>query len=1120
VKLRYLGFLALVALTAMFVAGWATNARAANCDSCLTVVDSCCARLPHIQDPTFPPPSRGAVETREPNPGGGNYCVTLFDLTANIPAENVNWNPIARYNGPGGNWNATNLGTVFGLTLDKFGNIYVTHTSAYNTDIVGPGGPGAIYRIDASTGAITVFATLPNSPDPNYPSPNQWPGLGNISFDCDHNQFFVTDMEDGRVYRIHSNNALNASPAVIDDYFDPGTPDNGAPGFAPRGERLWAVQWHANRVYYSIWNCDFGNAGNNNVIRSVGLDGSGDFVWWSDRFEVTVPYYPGAGNHAGPVSDMSFGPTGKMLLGERTMSNETYSGAHQSRVLEYLCDSQPGTIGGSWIPANTYGTGVFAQTNAAGGVDYDYAAYDGPMPPATSPNGGVGGSQGRVWATSDAIHFGAPYPDYVYGLQGNRPANSNVQRSLIIDADGIVNDGGADKTQQGDVEIACPVATVGEIHGNKFLDSNHNGIKDGTEPGLSGWTISITGPVSGTTTTNASGDYAFTGLPSGKYIVTEITQPGWVLTAPTGGSYSVNVSGNSATGINFGNYRCQGTPCVTPPSKMVSWWPLDEAVGTTAHDIMGPNPGSWVGGPTVVGGQVAQALLFNSQGTYVAVNNNASLNFGTGPFSIDAWIFLNGTAAGPRVIVDKRTQPGPVPIGYSFLVASMKLGLQIGDGTTVNNLTTTATMTPGAWHHVAATIDRSSNSATLYIDGTPQTFATTVAGSVSNGAQLWIGQRQLGAQQPFEGIIDEVEIFSRAITGTEVASLYNADGHGKCKEACYVPKVSTYTTVSQQVINVCFTICNNNWNTAQTYNWTLAGLPTGPGCTVAGPTSFSPSSGTVVVPAGGCVPVCVNILKPAGLAPGQTACYQLTVLNTKTGDCFNCFGKLTASYKWIYPDPTATGLTIIPANGGSVSFTVINNQQISKDYSFQVEGLPSEGDATEKVLSLNGLPPGEPVIGTLSLAPGDTGHVVVNVAYNPYKGIPVQEILLEADTDGDGTLEPVAAIGVLPSASTVVGVAPVPEVGRTDRALGYPNPFDQTTGVGFALNKAQSVTVRVFDVNGRLLKTLQTGDMAAGRHYVQWDGSDSHGNKTGAGIYFIRVFSSGRTLESKVVRVN
>lgn len=99
------------------------------------------------------------------------------------------------------------------------------------------------------------------------------------------------------------------------------------------------------------------------------------------------------------------------------------------------------------------------------------------------------------------------------------------------------------------------VVTDGTICGIKFNDLNGNGEMDLNEPGLSNWTINLTGATSRTTVTNSDGTYCFDRLKAGVYNVAEINQTGWVQTMPASpGTYSVSLtSGQELENINFGN---------------------------------------------------------------------------------------------------------------------------------------------------------------------------------------------------------------------------------------------------------------------------------------------------------------------------------------------------------------------------------------------------------------------------------------------------------------------------------------------------------------------------------------------------------------------------------------
>ncbi|PWB75889.1 hypothetical protein C3F09_01895 [candidate division GN15 bacterium] len=69
----------------------------------------------------------------------------------------------------------------------------------------------------------------------------------------------------------------------------------------------------------------------------------------------------------------------------------------------------------------------------------------------------------------------------------------------------------------------------------------------------------------------------------------------------------------------------------------------------------------------------------------------------------------------------------------------------------------------------------------------------------------------------------------------------------------------------------------------------------------------------------------------------------------------------------------------------------------------------------------------------------------------------------------------------------------------------FPNPFNPTTQVSFALPKNAHVQLTVFNVLGQTVKTLVDEDMAAGNHTVTWNGRNSDGEQVSSGIYFYRI---------------
>jgi PKD repeat protein len=78
-------------------------------------------------------------------------------------------------------------------------------------------------------------------------------------------------------------------------------------------------------------------------------------------------------------------------------------------------------------------------------------------------------------------------------------------------------------------------------------------------------------------------------------------------------------------------------------------------------------------------------------------------------------------------------------------------------------------------------------------------------------------------------------------------------------------------------------------------------------------------------------------------------------------------------------------------------------------------------------------------------------------------------------------------------------------------AFASPNPFNPATSVKYSLRKGGEVSVRIFSLDGRLVKTLVEGPAAAGTHEVLWDGRDNSGSSVRSGMYFVKTTSGGES---------
>ena len=96
----------------------------------------------------------------------------------------------------------------------------------------------------------------------------------------------------------------------------------------------------------------------------------------------------------------------------------------------------------------------------------------------------------------------------------------------------------------------------------------------------------------------------------------------------------------------------------------------------------------------------------------------------------------------------------------------------------------------------------------------------------------------------------------------------------------------------------------------------------------------------------------------------------------------------------------------------------------------------------------------------------------------------------------------------------------IPEMFRNVLLPNLPNPFAASTAIRFSLPAPGNVELRVFDVSGRLVRTLAHGERReAGPQQVVWDGTDSRGKRVTSGVYFYRVDALGQSAARRMVRL-
>jgi len=261
--------------------------------------------------------------------------------------------------------------------------------------------------------------------------------------------------------------------------------------------------------------------------------------------------------------------------------------------------------------------------------------------------------------------------------------------------------------------------------------------------------------------------------------------------------------------------------CIVPPTGLVSWWTAD----SDASDLYGVNNPSAVNAVSLVSGKVGNGYTFGTNG-YIQIPDSSSLD--NQKFTWDAWVMPNG--------------PGPNNDGYGSMIVEKGIDNTHGSfdllwrdnpdnrflffsGDQFSELIESKdTFPPGVFYFVAATYDGATFK--LYVNGVLEGSLAEKKTIPYTSAHTWqIGStdaiyRSEGFPRTFNGVIDEVEAFSVALSSAKILSIYKAGIAGKCKAPVIVTPASK--SFASQIVGTtsapkAITITNNR-NVTLTFN--------------------------------------------------------------------------------------------------------------------------------------------------------------------------------------------------------------------------------------------------------------------------------------------------------------
>jgi flagellar hook assembly protein FlgD len=89
---------------------------------------------------------------------------------------------------------------------------------------------------------------------------------------------------------------------------------------------------------------------------------------------------------------------------------------------------------------------------------------------------------------------------------------------------------------------------------------------------------------------------------------------------------------------------------------------------------------------------------------------------------------------------------------------------------------------------------------------------------------------------------------------------------------------------------------------------------------------------------------------------------------------------------------------------------------------------------------------------------------------------------------------------------------------RNELSHAHPNPFNPVTKIAYSVKEAGPVTIEVFNVAGKVVRTLLDTKLDSGaKGFVTWDGANDGGEKCASGVYFYRIAAPGFTESHKMI---